>query len=87
MTISQIEPHHQNDHKHYEGPDGSKELYKDVKLPYDLQVLGGNAKEEYPDYIGQCASLDKNLGRIVQRLKDENLFDNTVIIFASWLSL
>ena len=83
MTISQIEPHHQNDHKHYEGPDGSKELYKDVKLPYDLQVLGGNAKEEYPDYIGQCASLDKNLGRIVQRLKDENLFDNTVIIFAS----
>lgn len=25
MTISQIEPHHQNDHKHYEGPHGSKE--------------------------------------------------------------
>ena len=27
--------------------------------------------------------LDKNLGRIVQRLKDEGLYDNTVIIFAS----
>ncbi|SPT70397.1 sulfatase-like hydrolase/transferase [Anaerobiospirillum thomasii] len=83
MTISQIEPHHQNDHRHYEGPEGSKEKYKDVKLPHDLEALGGNAKEEYPDYIGQCAALDKNLGRIVQRLKDEGLYDNTVIIFAS----
>lgn len=83
MTISQIEPHHQNDRKHYEGPIGSKEKYKDFILPHDLEVLGGNAKEEYPDYLGQCASLDYNLGRLVQRLKDENLFDNTVIIFAS----
>ena len=83
MTISQIEPHHQNDHKHYEGPIGSKEKFKDVELPYDLKVLEGNAKEEYPDYIGQCAALDKNLGRIVSRLKKEGLYDNTVIIFAS----
>lgn len=83
MTISQIEPHHQNDHKHYEGPIGSKQKYKDIKLPYDLEVLDGNAREEYPDYIGQCAALDKNLGRIVDRLKKEGLYDNTVIIFAS----
>lgn len=32
MTVSQIEPHHQNDRKHYEGPDGSKEKYKDFVL-------------------------------------------------------
>ena len=32
MTVSQIEPHHQNDRKHYEGPDGSKEKYKDCIL-------------------------------------------------------
>ncbi|MDE6841225.1 MAG: sulfatase-like hydrolase/transferase [Oscillospiraceae bacterium] len=83
MTISQIEPHHQNDRKHYEGPDGSKERFKDFVLPEDLKALGGNAAEEYPDYLGQCASLDENLGRLVQRLKDEGLYDNTVIIFAS----
>ena len=83
MTISQIEPHHQNDRKHYEGPEGSKERFKNFVLPHDLEVLKGNAAEEYPDYLGQCASLDENLGRLVDRLKAEGLYDNTVIIFAS----
>lgn len=83
MTISQIEPHHQNDHKHYEGPHGSKEKYKNFVLPGDLAALKGNAAEEYPDYLGQCASLDENLGRLIKRLKEEHLYENTVIIFAS----
>ena len=83
MTISQIEPHHQNDRKHYEGPEGSKERFKDFVLPEDLKVLGGNAAEEYPDYLGQCASLDENLDRLVAKLKEKGLYENTVIIFAS----
>ncbi len=83
MTVSQIEPHHQNDHKHYEGPEGSRERFKDFVLPEDLKALGGNAAEEYPDYLGQCASLDENLGRLVAKLKEKGLYENTVIIFAS----
>ena len=83
MTISQIEPHHQNDRGHYEGPHGSKERFKGCALPKDLEALGGNAAEEYPDYLGQCASLDENLGRLVERLKQEGLYDDTVIIYAS----
>lgn len=83
MTISQIEPHHQNDHNHYEGPIGSKEMFSGFVLPKDLEVLGGNAAEEYPDYLGQCASLDKNLGRVVAKLKEKGIYENTVIIFAS----
>ncbi len=83
MTISQIEPHHQNDRKHYEGPEGSKERFKNFVLPEDLKVLGGNAAEEYPDYLGQCASLDENLGRLVAKLREKGLYENTVIIFAS----
>ena len=83
MTVSQIEPHHQNDRKHYEGPEGSKERFKDFILPEDLKALGGNAAEEYPDYLGQCASLDENLGRLVAKLKEKGLYENTVIIFAS----
>ena len=83
MTISQIEPHHQNDRKHYEGPDGSKERFKSFVLPEDLKALGGNAAEEYPDYLGQCASLDENLGRLVAKLKEKGLYENTVILFAS----
>ena len=83
LTISHIEPHHQNDHGHYEGPHGSKERFQDFALPWDLQALGGNAQEEYPDYLGCCRSLDDNLGRLVNKLKDKGLFENTVIVFAS----
>lgn len=83
MTISQIEPHHQNDHNHYEGPKGSKEKYANFVLPEDLKALGGNAAEEYPDYLGQCASLDENLGRLVAKLKEKGLYENTVILFAA----
>ena len=83
MTISHIEPHHQNDRAHYEGPEGSKERFKDFVLPPDLEALGGNAREEYPDYLGQCAALDENLGKVIDRLKAEGLYENTVIIYAS----
>ena len=83
MTISHIEPHHQNDRKHYEGPEGSKEKFKDYILPEDLKALKGDAEIEYPDYLGACENLDKNLGKLVEKLKEKNLYDNTIIIFAS----
>ncbi|MDD3336185.1 MAG: sulfatase-like hydrolase/transferase [Eubacteriales bacterium] len=83
MTISHIEPHHQNDHKHYEGPKGSKERFAQYDPPEDLKALGGDYREEYPDYLGACASLDENLGRIVAKLKEKGLYENTVIVYAS----
>ena len=83
MTVSHIEPHHQNDHSHFEGPEGSKEKYKTYPVPGDLAALGGNYREEYPDYLGQCHSVDENLGRIIDVLKKKGLYDDTVIIFAS----
>lgn len=84
MTISHIEPHHQNDRGHYEGPEGSKERFKDFTLPEDLKALGGgDAMEEYPDYLGACESLDENLGRIIDKLKEKGLYENTIIVYAS----
>ncbi|USF27986.1 Ulvan-active sulfatase [Firmicutes bacterium ASF500] len=83
MTVSQIEPHHQNDRGHYEGPEGSRERFRQFTLPGDLAALGGNAAEEYPDYLGQCASLDENLGRLVAKLKEKGLYENTVILYSS----
>ncbi len=83
LFLSHIEPHHQNNANHYQGPIGSKEKYKDFILPKDLEVLGGNASEEYPDYLGQCNSLDKNLGRIINQLKSKGIYENTVIIYVS----
>ncbi len=84
MTVSQIEPHHQNDAHHYQGPEGSQEMYADFQLPEDLRALGGgDAVEEYPDYLGACERVDANLGRLVAKLKEKSLYDNTVIIFTS----
>lgn len=83
MTISQIEPHHQNDRKHYEGPEGSKERFAKYELPADLKALDGDYRDEYPDYLGACAKLDENLGKLVAKLKEKGLYENTVIIFAS----
>ena len=83
LTISQIEPHHQNDRGHYEGPKGSKERFKNFVLPGDLAALKGNAAEEYPDYLGQCASLDENLGRLMDKLRERGLYEDTVILYAS----
>ncbi len=83
LTVSHIEPHHQNDHGHYEGPNGSKERFANFTLPPDLTALGGNAVAEYPDYLGCCRSLDDNLGRLVDKLKSMGLYENTIIVFAS----
>lgn len=83
LTVSHIEPHHQNDRGHYEGPEGSRERFGGFELPGDLAALGGNAAKEYPDYLGACRSLDDNLGRVVQKLKEKGLYENTVLVYAS----
>lgn len=83
MTISHIEPHHQNDAHHYQGPKGSKEKFKNFTIPGDLKGSDGDYMEEYPDYLGACESVDRNLGRLIQTLKDQNLYDNTIIVYSS----
>lgn len=83
LFLSHIEPHHQNDRKTYEGPNGSKEKYKDYKVPSDLIDLEGNYNEHYPDYLGCCKALDNNLGRIREKVKELGIDDNTVIIYTS----
>ena len=62
LFLSYIEPHHQNDHGHFEGPEGSKERWKDYEVPGDLEGTGGDWKREMPDYLGCCNSLDTARG-------------------------
>ncbi|WP_270940457.1 sulfatase-like hydrolase/transferase [Romboutsia lituseburensis] len=83
LFLSHIEPHHQNDRKTYEGPKGSKEKFKNYNLPFDLKDLDGDYKEHYPDYLGCCNSLDDNLGRIRDKVKELGIDENTIIIYTS----
>lgn len=83
MFISQLEPHHQNDHNRFEGPKEKVEKYKDYPLPEDLTFLKGNYKEQYPNYLSAIESLDDNLGRLIDALKEKGIYDNTTIIYTS----
>lgn len=85
LFVSYIEPHQQNDHGCYEGPIGSKERFKDYEVPQDLLCgeFEGDWKQNYPDYLGQCSSLDYNLGRIIDTLKEKGIYEDTVIIYTS----
>lgn len=83
LFVSQLEPHHQNDRGHFEGPKEYIPQYRDYPIPEDLSFLRGNYKEEYPDYLAAIRSLDDNVGRLVQTLRDKGIYDNTVIIYTS----
>lgn len=83
MFISQLEPHHQNSTDNYECPTGSAEQFKDIPVPADLQGLNGNYKRCYHDYLACCKALDDNVARMIERLKTEGLWENTVFIYTS----
>ena len=87
LFLSHIEPHHQNDHRRFEGPKGSKEQFAGFDAPKDLASApgdwGSDWQTQYPDYLGCCSRLDYNLGRVLACVKEIGLEDDTVIIYAS----
>ncbi|MCM1286124.1 MAG: sulfatase-like hydrolase/transferase [Acetobacter sp.] len=83
MFVSQLEPHHQNDHHCYEGYRETVDDFKDYPIPDDLSFLKGDYKKMYPDYISAINRLDYNVGRLVDKLKELGIYDDTVIIYTS----
>ena len=57
--------------------------YKDYPIPDDLTFLKGDYKEMYPDYISAINRLDYNVGRLVDKLKELGIYDDTIIIYTS----
>lgn len=83
MFVSQLEPHHQNDRKTFEGPKEKISKYKYYEIPEDLKAYKGNYNEMYPDYLAAIESLDDNLGRLISVLKEKGIYDNTAIVYTS----
>lgn len=84
MFLSFLEPHHQNQTDDYPAPLGYEDrLRGKVKLPKDLEELGGTSLEHYAGYMGMVARLDEALGRLVDALTSLNLLDETIILFTS----
>lgn len=83
LFLSYIEPHQQNNHNRFEGPEGSREIFREYELPKDLRGLKGDYEEHYPDYLGACSSIDSNLGRIRTLLEEKGIEKDTIIFYAS----
>ncbi len=83
LFLSFIEPHHQNDHHRFEGPRGSRRKFGGYEVPADLAGTGGDWRENYPDYLGACHSLDRNVGRIRAALEKRGQWENTLVIYTS----
>lgn len=83
MFVSQLEPHHQNDHHCYEGYKETIDDYKDYPIPDDLSFLKGDYEKSYPDYMSAINRLDYNVGRLVEKLKELGIYDDTIIIYTS----
>lgn len=83
MFVSQLEPHHQNDHGCYEGPRETVDNFRDYPLPDDLTFMKGDYKESYPDYVAAINRLDENVGKLISKLKDIGEYENTMIIYTS----
>ncbi len=83
LFVSQLDPHHQNDRQRYEGPDGSKRRWAAYQVPPDLEGTGGDWRENYPDYLGQCNLLDQNVGKLMDTLEALGLKENTVLFYSA----
>ncbi|MCL5281156.1 MAG: sulfatase-like hydrolase/transferase [Planctomycetes bacterium] len=81
LFVSYLEPHHQNDHRHFEGPTGSKDKYAKYRVPGDLEGTAGDWRQEMPDYLGCCASLDQNVGRLLGTLEELGIADETLVFY------
>jgi uncharacterized sulfatase len=83
LFMSFIEPHFQNDHERFEGPTGSRERFGDYDVPGDLVGTAGDWREQYADYLGCCAALDENLGRVRGELARLGIAGETLVIYTS----
>jgi len=83
LTLSFLEPHQQNDWGKMVAPKGYAEKYKNPYVPPDLKFFPGDWYEQLPDYYGAIKRIDECVGKIVDFLKEKEIFENTVIIYTS----
>lgn len=60
-----------------------EELFAKTSSALDIQVLTSNQRRNFQVYLAQCYKIDQNLGKLVAKLKEQGLYDNTVIVFTS----
>lgn len=83
LFVSQLEPHHQNDRHAFEAYKPTAGLFADRPIPSDLAFLKGDYNEQYPAYLSCVNRLDYNVGRLIEKLKELNIYDDTIVLYTS----
>jgi len=83
LFVSFLEPHHQNDRFRTIGPPGWARRFRDFDRPGDLPRWRGDWRWNYAEYLACCASVDHNLGRLVDHLERSGRLDDTLVVFTS----
>ncbi|MEO1237164.1 MAG: sulfatase-like hydrolase/transferase [Planctomycetota bacterium] len=93
--ISHLEPHMQNHRDAHPAPAGYEARYRGRWTPPDLlalpgqagtyyqDVLGGNAQQALPGYLGSIKRLDEAFGRVMDTLISLGRLDDTVVVFTT----
>lgn len=83
LVLSQLEPHHDIDADGFVPPTGYDEKFRNPYVPPDLRPFPGDWPFQLANYYGDCKRIDESMGRIFQTLREQNLEDNTIVIFVS----
>lgn len=83
LVVSQLEPHFQNDANAFLPPKGYIERYQNPFVPRDLRFFPGDWQAQLPGYYGDVKSIDGSVGTILKTLAEENLEDETIMMFIS----
>lgn len=68
----------------YDCPDEKiDEMFEKTTSSLDIQVLTSNQRRNFQTYLSQCYKIDQNLGKLIAQLKEQGLYDNTIIVFTS----
>ncbi|WP_366184047.1 sulfatase-like hydrolase/transferase [Flavobacterium ovatum] len=77
-TVTQLPATYKMAYVEKENPDFPSWQKPDAKTKNQAKLKG-----EIEQYLGMVKLIDDNVGRIVQKLKDDGVFENTIIMFSS----
>ena len=83
LVLAQLEPHQQNDLNGFGPPKGYAEMLRNPYAPPDVRQFPGDWPYQLANYYGDVKAIDESMGRIFATLKEQNLEDNTIVIFTS----
>lgn len=81
--VSFLEPHHQNDRFRTIAPKGWAKRFRGFDVPGDLAGTFGDWRWNYAASLAACASIDENVGRMLDVLRDRGRFDDALVVYGS----